>query len=186
MTDTFPDFFPDFMPQALVVLSIGINPSLHALRSGYPFAFARNRFWPALNGSRLLAEPLLPGLAAMAVLGARYGFGFTDVVKRATPGMKNLQAADYDRDAPLLLAKIRRHRPAVLWFHGKVAAREFLKRVTELGDELPWGEQAQRVEGARVYISPNPSPANASYSVADLVASYDGLAALRARLSVQV
>ena len=186
MTDTFPDGFPDFMPQALVVLSIGINPSLHALRSGYPFAFARNRFWPALNGSRLLAEPLLPGLAAMAVLGARYGFGFTDVVKRATPGMKNLQAADYDRDAPLLLAKIRRHRPAVLWFHGKVAAREFLKRVTELGDELPWGEQAQRVEGARVYISPNPSPANASYSVADLVASYDGLAALRARLSVQV
>ena len=40
------------------------------------------------------------------------------------------------------------------------------------------------VEGARVYISPNPSPANASYSVADLTASYDGLAALRARLGV--
>ena len=180
MTDTF----PDFMPQALVVLSIGINPSPHALRSGYPFAFARNRFWPALNGSRLLAAPLIPGLAAMAVLGARYGVGFTDVVKRATPGMKSLQAADYDRDAPLLLANIRRHRPAVLWFHGKVAAREFLTRVSTAGDELRWGEQAQCVEGAQVYISPNPSPANASYSVTDMIASYDGLAALRARLGV--
>lgn len=180
MTDTF----PDFMPQALVVLSIGINPSPHALRSGYPFAFARNRFWPALNGSRLLAAPLIPGLAAMAVLGARYGVGFTDVVKRATPGMKSLQAADYDRDAPLLLANIRRHRPAVLWFHGKVAAREFLTRLSQQGDGLPWGEQAQCVEGAQVYISPNPSPANASYSVTDLIASYDGLAALRARLGV--
>ncbi len=178
------DAFPDFMPQALVVLSIGINPSPHALRSGYPFAFARNRFWPALNGSRLVAEPLLPGVAAMAVLGERYGFGFTDVVKRATPGMKNLKAADYDRDAPLLLSKIRRHRPAVLWFHGKVAAREFLTRISKEGNELPWGEQAKCVEDARVYISPNPSPANASYSVADLIASYDGLAALRARLGV--
>ncbi|CAN0379938.1 unnamed protein product [Phaeothamnion confervicola] len=98
--------------------------------------------------------------------------------------MKNLKAADYDRDAPLLLAKIRRRRPAVLWFHGKVAAREFLTRVTEQGDERPWGEQVQPVEGARVYISPNPSPANASYSVADLIASYDGLAALRAQLGV--
>lgn len=184
MSDTFADFLPDFMPQALVVLSIGINPSPHAVHSGYPFAFARNRFWPALNGSRLLAEPLLPGRAAMAVLGARYGFGFTDVVKRATPGMKNLKAADYDRDAPLLLAKIRCHLPAVLWFHGKVAAREFLTRVTKQRAELPWGEQAQCVAGARVYISPNPSPANASYSVTDLIASYDGLAALRARLGV--
>ena len=111
------ELFPDFMPSALVVLSIGINPSPHALRSGYPFAFARNRFWPALNGSRLLEEALQPGVAAMAVLGQRYGFGFPDVVKRATPGMKNLKAADYDADAPLLLAKIRRHRPAVFPWH---------------------------------------------------------------------
>ena len=178
------DLFPDFIPPVLVVLSIGINPSPHALRSGYPFAFARNRFWPALNGSRLLDEALQPGIAAMEVLGQRYGFGFTDVVKRATPGMKNLKAADYDADAPLLLAKIRRHRPAVLWFHGKVAAREFLTRIDKDGPDLAWGEQGRRIEGASVFISPNPSPANASYSVADLIASYNGLAALRARLGV--
>lgn len=180
MTETF----PDFMPAQLVVLSIGINPSLHAVRLGYPFAFARNRFWPALNGSRLLDAPLTPGVAAMDVLLSRHGFGFTDVVKRATPGMKGLRSVDYDRDAPLLLAKIRRHRPAVLWFHGKVAAREFLTRVAGDAGDLRWGEQAASVEGARVYVSPNPSPANASYSVADLIASYDGLAALRARLGV--
>lgn len=176
--------FPDFIPQPLVVLSIGINPSLHALRPGYPFAFARNRFWPALNASRLLDEPLTPGVAAMAVLGTRYGMGFTDVVKRATPGMKGLKSTDYSRDAPLLLARIRQHGPALLWFHGKVAAREFLSRVSPPWDPLPWGEQATTVEGARVYVSPNPSPANASYSVADLTTSYDGLAALRARLGV--
>lgn len=174
--------FPDFMPDHLVVLSIGINPSPHALRLGYPFAFARNRFWPALNGSRLVDAALTPGVAAMGVLGERYGFGFTDVVKRATPGMKGLSAGDYDRDAPLLLAKIISHRPALLWFHGKVAAREFLTRIDRAWAELVWGEQAALVEGARVYISPNPSPANASYSLADLMASYDGLAALRARL----
>lgn len=176
--------FPDFIPEHLVVLSIGINPSLHALRMGYPFAFARNRFWPALNGSRLVHAALTPGIAAITELGVRHGMGFTDVVKRATPGMKGLRAADYDRDAPLLRDKIRRLKPALLWFHGKVAAREFLTRVDRAWPDPEWGEQRAEVEGARVYVSPNPSPANASYSVADLIASYDGLAALRARLGV--
>lgn len=175
---------PDFLPARLVVLSIGINPSLHALRAGYPFAFARNRFWPALNGSRLITAPLAPGVAAMAVLGERYGIGFTDVVKRATPGMKGLRASDYDRDAPLLLDKIRRQRPAILWFHGKVAAREFLARVKPAGQTLAWGEQGYSVEAAHVFVTPNPSPANATYSVQDLIEAYDALAALRVRLAI--
>ena len=178
-----PATLPDFMPTPILILSIGINPSLHAVRAGYPFAFARNRFWPALNASRLLRAPLTPCPHAIAELGQQYGIGFTDVVKRATPGMHGLRAADFARDAPLLLRKIERHRPRILWFHGKVAAREFLTRNGVGVMDISWGEQAYELATARIFIAPNPSPANASYGLADFVAAYDQLAALRDRLT---
>lgn len=168
---------PDFIEEPVRVLGIGINPSLHAVRAGYPFAFPRNRFWPALNASRLVDEPLEPGIAAMHTLAARYGIGFTDLVKRPTPGLRDLSAADFAAGVPVLVEKIARFRPRVLWFHGKSAAREFARRSGHAMD-LRWGLQTERVAGCRCYVSPNPSPANAAYSLADLVASYDELAAL--------
>ena len=173
----------DFLPRPTVLLSIGINPSLHAVRAGYPFAFARNRFWPALNGSRLVAQPLVPGPGAVTELGQRYGIGFTDVVKRATPGMRGLTARDFDRDAPRLRALIEDLAPAVLWFHGAVAARGFLRRNGIDDAAIGWGEQGYTVAGARVFIAPNPSPANARFALADFIAAYDALAALRDRVA---
>lgn len=173
----------DFLPRPTVILSVGINPSLHAVRAGYPFAFARNRFWPALNGSRLVDEPLTPGPAAVVELGQRYGIGFTDVVKRATPGMHGLTKRDFDRDAPRLRALIEELAPAVLWLHGTVAARAFLLRNDIDEDAIGWGEQAYTVAGAHVFIAPNPSPANARYALADFIAAYDALAALRDRVT---
>lgn len=172
----------DFLPTTTIVLSIGINPSLHAVRAGYPFAFVHNRFWPALNGSRLVHAPLQPGAAAVAELGSRYGIGFTDVVKRATPGMKGLRARDFNRDVPLLRAKIERCRPAILWFQGKVAAREFLVRNGISAHAITWGEQSYVIASARVFVAPNPSPANASYRLADFIAAYDALAIMRERI----
>lgn len=173
----------DFLPRPTVILSVGINPSLHAVRAGYPFAFARNRFWPALNGSRLVDAPLTPGPAAVLELGRRYGIGFTDVVKRATPGMRGLTQEDFERDAPRFRALVRELAPAVLWFHGTVAARAFLLRVGIAESAVEWGEQAYTVDGAHVFIAPNPSPANARYRLADFIAAYDALAALRDRVT---
>ncbi len=168
---------PDFIDEPLYVLSVGINPSLHAVRAGFPFAFPRNRFWPALNRSRLLREPLTPGIAAMRTLGARYGIGFTDLVKRPTPGLKDLRAEDFSAGIAVLRGKLARLSPRLLWFHGKVAAREFVRR-TGPGGDVAWGLQDFLVEGLPCFVSPNPSPANAAYSLAEITASYDRLAAL--------
>lgn len=170
------DTLPDFVGPGLRVLAVGINPSLHAVRAGYPFAFPRNRFWPALNASRLVDEALVPGVAAMAVLLERYGIGFTDVVKRPTPGMRQLRAADFEQWAPVLAATVTRHRPAWLWFHGMVALRGFCRHAG--AGEVPgeWGAQPFVLFGARCYVTPNPSPANARYSLADITRHYDALA----------
>jgi len=180
MTPRAAPTLPDFVRPDLRVLAIGINPSPHAVRAGYPFAFARNRFWPALNASRLLDAPLEPGPAAMQILLDRYAIGFTDVVKRPTPGLKDLARREFSAAVPLLAGKLERLRPRVLWFHGMTAARAVVREMHAGRVELDWGEQAFRLCAARCWISPNPSPANARFTLGDLVASYDGLAALLA------
>ncbi len=172
---------PDFIDEPVLILSIGINPSLHSVRAGYPFAFARNRFWTALNASALIDGELTAGVRATQILSHRYGIGFTDIVKKPTRGLRDLKAADFARWTPVLVEKIERLAPRIIWFHGKVAAREFVKRTMEPAPDLKWGTQSFRICTSPCFISPNPSPANASYSVEKIVASYNELAALRDR-----
>ena len=166
----------DFIAGDLAILSIGINPSLHAVRAGFPFAFKRNRFWPALNASRLVDEILEPGIGATEYLLQRYRIGFTDVVKRPTPGAAQLRAQDFSEWAPVLAQKIVASKPAMLWFHGKLAVTGFCRSVLPAQKSFSWGYQDYSILGTPCFVSPNPSPANASYSLQDIVASYDELA----------
>src|SRR5690606_25773480 len=99
---------PDWLAPGLRVVSIGINPSLPSAHAGFPFANPRNRFWPALNASRLLSAPVEPGIAAMQTLLERERIGFTDVVKRASAMEKDLRAAEFRAGAEMLLEKMQR------------------------------------------------------------------------------
>ena len=176
---------PDLLRPGLGVVSIGLNPSPPSVAAGFYFANPRNRFWRALRASRLCPFELEPSPAALRRLFEEGDMGFTDVVKRVTPGSAGLRAADFRRDAPLLAAKLARHRPAIAWFHGREAWRGFRRHAAAAIDGDPaadaprFGVQPASVAGARVFVSPNPSPANAAFSLHDLVASYDELAALR-------
>ena len=67
---------PDFLACHLKMVSIGLNPSPVSVKSGFYFANPRNRFWPALNASRLVDEHLEPGTAAMELLFSKYRIGF--------------------------------------------------------------------------------------------------------------
>ena len=168
---------PDFLSLDIRILSVGLNPSLNAVTVGYLFATAQNRFWKALNQSTLIDEALVPGVAAMKRLVEWFGIGFTDVVKRPTRGLQDLSSADFKRDAPRLRTKIERYRPALVWFHGKVACQRYLRYGENRRDDTAWGAQGFEVGRALVYVTPNPSPANAAFSLADIVISYDALGA---------
>ena len=176
----------DFLAPGLRILSIGLNPSLRSVAAGYYFANPRNRFWKALYGSALVTpQPPwdTPGEAAQAALLAAGRLGFTDVVKRPTAGAGDLRAADYARDAPRLREKILTHAPRVAWFHGRVAYRAYLKHAEGLGGRAgaeavgPWGFQTRTIGPTRVFVCPNPSPANAQFSLGDLIGYYSALAA---------
>ncbi len=167
---------PDFVAPGLRILSVGLNPSLPSVRAGYPFANPRNRFWKALNASPLVSEPVEPGVEAMEILLTREGMGFTDVVKRPTRGAGELRAADYRAGAPRLRALIESLQPAWVWIHGKLAWQQFLRHGGLEGADEGWGAQSTPVAGARVFVTPNPSPANAAFSLDDLVAHYRAFA----------
>lgn len=170
---------PDYIASDLRLLSIGLNPSPPSVAAGYYFAGKQNRFWKALNASGLIQSPVTPSLAGMQVLFERDRIGFTDTVKRPTPGVSGLRKADFRRDLPQLRELILQYQPKVAWFHGKVAWRHYREIIDGVRDEtMPWGLQADTIGATRVFVSPNPSPANAVYSLDDLIGWYRTLADL--------
>ena len=112
---------PDYIDEDVELLAVGLNPSPNSVRCGYPFATQQNRFWRALNQSRLVAAPCPPCVESMRYLLVEEHIGFTDVVKRPTAGAADLRARDYRRWAPLLSTKIARYQPRIVWFQGKMA-----------------------------------------------------------------
>jgi TDG/mug DNA glycosylase family protein len=159
---------PDYLCNGLTIVSVGLNPSLPSVREGFYFANPRNRFWRALQASGLTDRILEPGVEAMDVLLRRYKIGFTDVVKRPTAGSKELRAADYREGAPRLKQKLLQYQPDVVWFHGKLACNNYLKYAEGISQGVDWGAQTHRIGITRMFVTPNPSPANAAYSLDDL------------------
>lgn len=166
----------DFVGPGLRILSVGLNPSLPSVEAGYPFANPRNRFWKAINASTLLSAPVEPGIDAMRQLLEREHIGFTDVVKRPTRGAADLRAADYREGAPRLHELIESLEPRWVWFHGKLAWQHYLRHADVAGHDEGWGRQSWEIGGSRIFITPNPSPANAAFSIDNLIDSYNSFA----------
>ena len=170
---------PDLLTPGLALVFVGLNPSEYSAREGHYFANPRNRFWPAFNRSALLpAEMGRECNPADDSLLLEHGIGFTDVVKRPTPQGNALRAADYRRWAPLLREKLLKCQPGLVCFHGLMAYKAYLQYAESEKSSPELGIQPRRIGVSSVFVVPNPSPANARYSVDDLAAWYDRVAAL--------
>lgn len=177
-TNAGTDTLPDYLKPGLAIVLIGLNPSTYSVREGHYFANPRNRFWRAISASGLAGRELGPADDASLL---ESGIGFTDLVKRATPQASGLKTADYRRDAPLLRDKIMRYAPGIACFHGLTAYRAYLRHAENLPDAGPieLGPQENRIGESRVFVLPNPSPANARYSLDELTSWYRKLGDLR-------
>ena len=172
---------PDYLDHKLKIVSIGLNPSPVSVKAGYYFANPRNRFWKALNSSRLVNDELLPGEAAMQELFMKYKIGFTDLVKKPTRMGNELRVADYREGTRLLKEKLLQYQPGIAWFHGMVIYRNYLKYAEGKEIEIPWGVQKHSIGKTRVFVTPNPSPANARYSIEDLAGFYNAMVSYQVR-----
>jgi TDG/mug DNA glycosylase family protein len=174
-----PATLPDYLAPRLDLVSIGLNPSLYSVQRGFYFARPQNRFWPAFNASGLTPLPVVPGPAAMDTLLKQHRIGFTDVVKRPSRGAHDLKAADFSAWAPVLKRKLLRNAPRIAWFHGKLAWEHYLKHAEGVKRKTAFGLQPESIGAALVFVTPNPSPANAAFSLAVLTDWYRKVAALR-------
>lgn len=172
---------PDYLRAGLDIVLIGLNPSAYSMRVGRYFANPRNRFWAAVSASGLAGRSVGPDDDATLMAS---GIGFTDLVKRPTPQASGLTAADYRRDAPLLKENIIRAQPLIACFHGLTAYRAYLRYAenTPNAGKIDLGRQGHSIGSSRVFVLPNPSPANARYSLDDLIGWYRKLAEWREEL----
>lgn len=165
---------PDYLAPGLRLVVIGLNPSPASIAAGYYYGNPRNRFWPALRAAGLVPADFEPSPGALTGLRDESGIGFTDIVKRPTPGGADLRAADYRRDAPRLAERLDAYRPHVAWFNGKGVYQNYRRYALGARPGTPdFGRQADLVDGAvAAIVTPNPSPANAAFSLEQLTAWY--------------
>ena len=184
------DTLPDYLREGLDIVFVGINPGGYSARVGRYFATPQNRFWGAVNRSGLVPgrSNLGPGDDA-SMWG--FGIGFTDVVKRASNSASSLRAADYRHWAPLTKEKLLRHAPAIVCFNGLMGYRNFVRytdgRHAGGSQAQPTlGRQPERLGDSLVFVAPNPSPANAVYSLDDIAGWYRELGRLRDEVRGQI
>jgi len=175
------DTLPDYCREGLFFLSIGLNPSPISVKAGFYYANPRNRFWKALNGSRLAEVKLEPGVAAMDILLTKYNIGFTDLVKKPTRMGKDLRVVDYREGVPVLKEKLLQCQPGIAWFQGMGTYKNYLKYAEDMELDISWGLQKHMIGRSHAYVTPNPSPANAAYSLDDLINFYNDMVSFRVR-----
>jgi TDG/mug DNA glycosylase family protein len=149
---------PDFAGPGMDVLVCGLNPSLAAVDAGYGFAGATNRFWPAAIDTGLVTRARDP-FHALTV----DRVGMTDLVKRATARADDLTAAEYRGGTERVRRLVAWLHPQVVLFVGLTGWRAGVDPAAAPG----W--QPEGFAGAKAYVMPSTSGANAHATRASIV-----------------
>jgi TDG/mug DNA glycosylase family protein len=161
---------PDLVGPRTRLLFVGINPSLWTAATGTHFSHPGNRFYPALVAGGVI--PRLPAFAGplpeedeRMLLAA--GIGNTNLVNRATVRADELSPDELLAGAARLRETVRRVRPAVVAVAGVTAYRQAFGL-----PKARLGRQPAPLEGAELWVVPNPSGLNAHETIASLGEAY--------------
>ena len=155
---------PDIATRGLDVIFCGINPGLSAAASGHHFVGHSNRFWRVLHLAGFTPHQLRAE-EDRSILS--YGYGLTTVAGRPTAGAADLSAMEIAADAEAFRQRIASYAPGYVAFLGKMAYAALSGT-----RDLAWGAQPGLLEGARVWVLPNPSGRNRAFSLNALVEAY--------------
>lgn len=165
------------------VLFVGINPGIRSALTGHHFAGYSNRFWQLLSDARLVPERItykdddrLP----------EWGYGITNIVPRATPGIDDLTPAEFRAGTKILLGKVVRYRPQIVALVGVTVWRALLEaagapdarvRPARLGLHPIGCANSRAILGGhpRIFVLPNPSGRNANYSYEAMLRAFRAL-----------
>jgi TDG/mug DNA glycosylase family protein len=151
----------DLLDYDLKVLFCGINPGLYSGATGFHFARPGNRFWKVLHLAGFTERQLDPSeeheLLAL-------GYGITSLVDRTTARADELTNEEFIKGGRSLSRKIRKFRPRVLAVLGVGAYRAAFEQ-----PKAAIGLQAEKINGTKTWLLPNPSGLNANYQIDALV-----------------
>jgi TDG/mug DNA glycosylase family protein len=171
----------DCIKPGVRILFVGINPGQRSAAIGHHFAGYSNRFWPLLYDSKLISERIKAEDDGRL---HEWGLGITNLVMRMTPGIDGLRPEEYQAGASALRRKIRRFKPAIVALVGVSLYRSLFD--IRPGTAVSLGLQKNTLEGARVFLLPNPSGRNANFSYEEMLTAFRALrrtAASRGRRS---
>jgi double-stranded uracil-DNA glycosylase len=150
------------------LLFVGINPHHGSDRRGVPFS-NNKMFWYLLNRAGLLHETesdLKNDESLKYVydkkLIPKYGLNFVNLVDRPTKDVTELKKGEEQAGIRRLLKIIRRFRPRVVCFIGKIAFNTFSG-----SRQCDWGWQ-KKIGNSRVYLMHFPIRGLASIRVKEL------------------
>jgi TDG/mug DNA glycosylase family protein len=155
---------PDVIADGLDILFVGINPGLWSGATGFHFARPGNRFWKAIHLAGLTDRVLDPSEQKELL---RAGIGITNLVQRTTATAAELTPAELRAGGRSLIAKIERYRPRTVAFLGISAYR-----VAFGAPKATLGLQTARIGDTQVWVLPNPSGLNASWTLPKLAEAY--------------
>ncbi len=136
---------PDFLRRGMKLLIVGSNPGEQAVRVGHYYAGRDNQFWPLLYKSGVIPEPLEYRDDKRVI---EFGIGLTDLVKRPTRTIEELERQEFAEGRILLSQKLEEFTPAIVAFHGPVVFEKFAQRSCKLG------LQKEALYGAKVFVLP--------------------------------
>jgi TDG/mug DNA glycosylase family protein len=161
---------PDLIAEGVRLLFVGINPGLRSVAVQGHFAPRRNRFYPALLRAGITGY-LIDASAGLTARDRDYllarGVGITSLVARATASAAELGPAELAEGTRALAATVRRFRPRVVAILGITAYR-----IAFATPRAEPGRQPDDLDGAQLWVVPNPSGRNAHAPLDTLAAAY--------------
>jgi mismatch-specific thymine-DNA glycosylase len=143
---------PDYLRKGMKLILVGANPGDRSARVGHYYAGRTNQFWPIMYESGVIPEPLGYEDDRRCL---EFGIGMTDLVKRPTRGIEEIERQEYAEGRVLLAQKLEEMRPRVIAFNGKTVYEKFTGRPCKLG------LQKEKLYDAQVFVLPSTSGQNA-------------------------
>lgn len=141
------------------ILFVGINPGSTSGTVGHHFAGPGNTFWKLLFAAGLTPRELTPAEDQRL---ATYGHALVNLCTRPTTTAAELTRTELERGRLRLLATIRRLKPRMVALVGvtlyPIVVGRAAAKVTPGA-----GPKPELLEGARLFVVPNPSGLNATF-----------------------
>jgi TDG/mug DNA glycosylase family protein len=133
------------------LIVVGCNPGDRSARVGHYYAGRSNAFWPLLYESGVLPEQLSCKDDKRVL---EFGVGLTDLVKRSTRTVEEIERQEYAEGRILLAQKLAEFTPRVVAFNGKDVYEKFAQRTCK------FGLQKEKLYGAQVFVLPSTAGIN--------------------------